>query len=194
MRPNKIPVRQQVVLVAWNEDDPNTKNDARFYLTVTEEMELPYPPGTKLPKGQPLAELRKELEGDEGDVVDPLTGSRHRITLERWKQADPERTYVGVSFRNWPAESGVEPEEVFGAEEGEPTRVSTLPPELEALIEETRAAFESGDAAKAWQMNAVVQERLEEAAREPGSNISFWDESDAIEVAPDFVIFDFTSK
>ncbi len=55
--------------------------------------------------GVRLADLRKmpTIVGDVLSIVDPYVGDRHNILLTSWAEADPEKTFIRISFMFVPA-------------------------------------------------------------------------------------------
>lgn len=54
-------------------------------------------------RGIPLADLRKQFGGDEGDVIDPHLGQKHRVSLKQWATSDPVSTFIEITFRFVPS-------------------------------------------------------------------------------------------
>ena len=54
--------------------------------------------GRALLRGQVLSALLEELGGYEGEVVQPTTGQRFTISLEPWRENDPNTTWIELSF------------------------------------------------------------------------------------------------
>jgi hypothetical protein len=50
-------------------------------------------------EGHTLAELRKWFGGDEFDLVDPFGRQPHHVSLKQWASADPQKTYIIISFQ-----------------------------------------------------------------------------------------------
>lgn len=65
-------------------------NDPRF-------ASIELPSGAMHPRGITLRELRGIVGGDEGNLPD-LAGRLHPISLKRWENADPDHTYLAVTF------------------------------------------------------------------------------------------------
>lgn len=59
-------------------------------------------------KGHPLAAFREALGGNEGEIIDPFLGGSHPLSLVPWVDADPDTTYLRVSFRFTPKETAAE--------------------------------------------------------------------------------------
>jgi hypothetical protein len=54
--------------------------------------------GRTLPRGRTIAEWRKILGGDEGQVKDTFRGLPHHVSLKPWANLDSDTTYLRVDF------------------------------------------------------------------------------------------------
>ncbi|HYM49835.1 MAG TPA: hypothetical protein VET65_04605 [Candidatus Limnocylindrales bacterium] len=84
--------------------DRDAAGHVELVVTVYEEGEPGHervrPAGRHTPfPGYRLSELRHQLGGDEGYLVDPVRGGRHFISLTGLAGRDPERTRVLAEFR-----------------------------------------------------------------------------------------------
>jgi len=59
-------------------------------------------------KGHPLAAFREALGGNAGEIIDPFLGGSHPLSLVPWADANPDTTYLRVSFRFTPGETAAE--------------------------------------------------------------------------------------
>jgi hypothetical protein len=57
------------------------------------------------PEGSPLSSLIKRFGGYEGRVTD-LFGQERTVSLEPWRNADPEKTRLQIGFRYQPSDKG----------------------------------------------------------------------------------------
>ncbi|HSP74152.1 MAG TPA: hypothetical protein VLN26_17405 [Gaiellaceae bacterium] len=77
------------------------ERDSPAYLAETARVAgLAREVGIEAAPGAPFRSLRdwrETLGGSRGSLVDPV-GRPHRLTLERWADADPDRTMICVSF------------------------------------------------------------------------------------------------
>jgi hypothetical protein len=53
--------------------------------------------GTELPAAQSLNRWIERLGGYDGELTDP-SGRRHTVSLQQWREADPETTWLQVTF------------------------------------------------------------------------------------------------
>ena len=58
-------------------------------------------------RGNSLAELIRQIGGYEGELVQPSTGTRFPVSLERWRGRDPESTWLVVYFHIEPPDIDV---------------------------------------------------------------------------------------
>lgn len=58
--------------------------------------------GRTLYGGILLSDLRRQIGGDRGEVVDPQAGQKLPIDLTAWADADPDKTYVVLYFEFHP--------------------------------------------------------------------------------------------
>ena len=56
--------------------------------------------GRDVLRGTSLARLIREVGGYEGTLTQPSTGKAFPVSLIRWKDRDPEQTWLVVSFRS----------------------------------------------------------------------------------------------
>lgn len=94
------PGQTRTVIVAWRPDDPAVKDDGRFWYKVRGATAGVFdkPVGSIVPKGQSLGWWRARATGHEAEVVNPITRDHEWFSLERWSDADPQRTYVVLAF------------------------------------------------------------------------------------------------
>lgn len=59
-------------------------------------------------KGHPLAAFREALGGNAGAITDPFLGDAHPLSLVPWADANPDTTYLRVSFRFIPHDTAAE--------------------------------------------------------------------------------------
>lgn len=53
-------------------------------------------------QGQPgmlVAQLKELFGGDEGEIVDPIKGQVHLVSLKPWATSDPTKTFLHFSFK-----------------------------------------------------------------------------------------------
>lgn len=91
--------------------DPQARGRVELKVTVYEEGEPGHEislPGGRLVRfpGYRLGELRFQLGGDEGYLVDPVRGGRHHISLRGLEGRDADRTRVLAEFRFVPEGGG----------------------------------------------------------------------------------------
>jgi hypothetical protein len=120
------PETWQTRIVVWSIDDRAKEGDPRFWWSEAEAEKmrrlsspelLDRVPNAGAPKGRSLASLRQQFGGDDGELVaggasrvtlstgdEPTTAVgpglpeyRVRLSLERWKEADPEKTYLIIN-------------------------------------------------------------------------------------------------
>lgn len=65
------------------------------------QYQVVQPDGRRSDAGIPLAQLRKQFSGDEGELTGPM-GDTYRISLARWAAADPEITLLHLVYRFTP--------------------------------------------------------------------------------------------
>lgn len=46
-----------------------------------------------------ITELRKAFGGEIGVLTDPATGKQFNVSLEPWKDKDPDKTFIYIEFR-----------------------------------------------------------------------------------------------
>lgn len=80
-----VPGILKIAIEIFDKDDPS--------------YQMVLPDGSVSRKGMSLAEARLILGGDEGEMIDPVWGEKHRISLMPWKEADPDQTYISIQFR-----------------------------------------------------------------------------------------------
>lgn len=78
------PGRVDVEVLAFTDGDP------RFQM-VDEN-------GQARNQGVSLDELRRLWKSQEGDVIDPLVGLKHHVSLVPWVGADGQSTFIRVRF------------------------------------------------------------------------------------------------
>ena len=62
--------------------------------------------GREIRRGNSLAMLVREIGGFQGEFVQPSTGERFPISLERWRDRDPDNTWLVTYFHIEPPEFG----------------------------------------------------------------------------------------
>lgn len=60
--------------------------------------------GREVRRGNSLATLVREIGGYRGEFVQPSTGERFPISLERWRDRDPDNTWLVTYFHIEPPE------------------------------------------------------------------------------------------
>lgn len=201
----------RTVIVAWRLDDPAVQNDGRFWSKVPDEgAELfKRPPGTIVPKGQSLASWRARADGDVVEVPSPINRRKERISLARWGEADPDRTYVIPQFHHLPEElAGRQREEVERIREEQLARSETrrvIKPKLSEEVKERQAelaevqrqvreARDRGDEQRMAELRPALDAKLEELQQADFPNFARgWDFSRAIREGPGRFILDWTT-
>ncbi len=56
--------------------------------------------GKTYPGGDTIAEWKKRLGGDEGQVAHPLTKRKLHLSLKPYARLDPDKTRLQIAFRN----------------------------------------------------------------------------------------------
>ncbi len=54
--------------------------------------------GSRYRVGMPLAKLVEQLGGYSGYLYDPSTGNKVAVSLESWKNRDPNQVWIHVGF------------------------------------------------------------------------------------------------
>lgn len=83
-----IPGWVEVSVIGYQDGDP------RFQ--VSDEL------GQNRNVGISLAGMREIFAGNEGEMVDPLVGQTHRISLTPWVAEDPNKTFIRIAFQFHP--------------------------------------------------------------------------------------------
>lgn len=78
------PGRVDVEIVAFKDGDP--------------QFQMRDSTGQVRNQGVTLDEMRQILNGHEGDLIDPLVGLSHHISVAPWADADGQGTFIGVFF------------------------------------------------------------------------------------------------
>ena len=188
------------VNVAWRLDDPDVQRDGRFWIKVPEEGAdlVGYRPRTIIPAGQSLADWHERCGGDEAEVSNPVKGSTERISLRRWRKADPERTYLILSFvHRYEVPRPPSAEEVKRARDAEaakPEPVRRLLREREVLQRSYRHARDLGDEDELARLAVMLEVKSDELARADFPNYTRgWDLSRAIRDGADRFVLDWTT-
>jgi len=177
--------------VVWDIDDPAKAGDARYWWDEDEvsrlrELSADMPDLTGKPRGRSLASLQREAESGTvelgvPELPDGTPAQSVRVSLSRWSDDDPERTYLIVTHGRKPT-----------AEEQEALRAKGFPwpDEVEALRQEWLAALAAELPAKA----AERRRQLDTAFKEHGF-FKFgerwpWDPERATEIQPGVFVQD----
>ena len=185
------PGGSRTTIVVWDIDDPTKQGDARYWwdeaeITRLRELSPNMPNLSGKPRGRSLDSLQREAEDGEVEVgVPALPDGRPaqsvRISLSRWSDADPERTYLIVTHGR---RSTAEEQEVLRAK-GFP-----WPEEVEALRQEWLSAL----AAELPDRAAELRQQLDAAFKEHGffklGDRWPWDPERATEIQPDVFVQD----
>lgn len=198
----------RTVVVAWRLDDPVVQDDGRFWMTVPEQLvsALGKAAGAISPKGQTLAYWRAQATDHEFDLLNPVTREHERFSLERWSNADPERTHVILAFEDFTRPAGGTPEPDRAASV-RPAGVVRTPVKLELsdeaerirarqteLQREFRAARDRGDERRKLVLSAQLQSISEELARVAFPHYARgWNLSRAICECPNRFVLDWTT-
>jgi len=187
------PGESRTHLIVWEIDDPSKRDDPRYWWTAEHVERLRAVAGeppdlTGRPKGQSLASLRQQAEGDEVELVHPLDPSggvddvrRVRIPLTQWRDADPDRTYVMITHARRPTH---EEQETRKAE------VMPWPDAVEALRREWLAAEASGHTERATGARARFDAELHRLGFRRPRDLTPWDPSKAVELQPGVFVQD----
>lgn len=198
----------RTVVVAWRLDDPVVQDDGRFWLMVSEQLlpVLSKPAGTIAPKGQTLAYWRARATDHEFELLNPVTRGRERFSLERWSDADPDRTHVVLAFDDFTRPAGGRPGPAHSATAGPAGAVRSpvkleLSPKAERirarqaeLQREFRAARVRSDEREMRELAAQLQPIADELA-----GVAFphyargWNLSRAICESPNRFVLDWTT-
>jgi hypothetical protein len=185
------PGERRTTIVVWDIHDPSKKGDARYWWDETEvarlrELSPDMPDLNGKPRGRSLAALRREAEDDEvelgwPELPDGSPAHSVRISLSRWRDADPESTYLIVTHGRRPTD---EEQEVLRAK-GFP-----WPEAVETLRQEWLAAI----AAQLTDRATELRQQLDAAFKEQGffkfGDRSPWDPERATELQPGGVVQD----
>jgi hypothetical protein len=165
-------------IVVWEVADPAKAGDSRFWWTAEEvgRLRRVVPPehadrlaiaGT--PKGRSLAAWRRETPPE----------PPFRVSLDHWRDADPDKTYLIVS-----ATRGPTPEE-----EQREGLAERLPPEIEDLRQAWVAALQSGDDDEPM-LREQLDAELEAIGHFRRGTISAFDPRKAVEISPGVFVQD----
>ena len=195
------PGQVATVILAWRLDDPDVQHDGRFWIKLPSEGGDPFgrPPGTIIPVGQSLGYWRELCGGEAGEISNPVKGTKERISLRRWSEADPERTYVALLFEHRyetpRAPSAEERKRTRDAEASKPEPVKRLLPERARLQREHRAARDRDDEDELARLSATLAANAAELARADFPNYAGgWDLGRAIRCGPDRFVLDWTTE
>jgi hypothetical protein len=192
----------RTVVVAWRLDDLAVQQDGRFWMKVPEQAValLGRPAGTIVPKGQTLGFCRARAAGDEHEVANPYTGEPERVSLERWRDADPQRTHVIVSF-----DRAVTGAEQAGARAPRGRKITPVNLELSAEAQRVReaqaelqrafrAARDRGDQRRMRELSPLLQAKAAELARAAWPDYApGWDLNRAIREGTNRYVLDWTT-
>ena len=187
------PGESRTQIIVWEIDDPSKRDDPRYWWTAEQVERLKalsdeWPDLTDRPKGQSLASLRQQAEGDEVELVHPsaLSGGadavrRVRIPLTQWHDADPERTYLIVTHHRRPA-----------AEEQEKRKVEGMPwpDEVETLRQQWLTAEAAGETHRATDARTRFDAELARLGFRKPREMSAWEPSRAVELRPGVFVQD----
>ena len=170
-------------IVVWQVDDRTKAGDSRYWWTAEEVGQLRRMSAPEhahrltmagRPKGQSLAQLRRQLGGDEGVIFEGI-----RFSLAPWKGADPQRTRLIISHTRDP--TGEEVEKAW--------RAAPLPPEVDDLRRDWIEAKETGDEAEPM-LREQLDEELEALGRFRLGKVSAFDGRNAVELMPGVFVQD----
>ena len=190
------PGETRMLLVAWRLDDPAVQDDGRFWVKVPEELVHVHkrPAETILPAGQSLGSWRKRADGDEVELSRPFAPPTERISLERWRQEDPDRTHLIHSVHSRPGEQlakrGVRGE-IMPNLSAEAKRVKV---ELAELQRQFRVARDQDDQQRMAVLRTEIAGTVLRLQRADFPNFrSGWDFSRAIGERPQVFLLDWTT-
>jgi hypothetical protein len=172
--------------------DPTRKGDARYWWSAAEVGRLRRVVAPEFadrlsiagtPKGRRLAALRSEFGAEEGVIFDggPMTQMAEplRLSLARWRGADPEKTYLIISHVLGPS-----------LEERARSQLSDgLPVEAEDLRRDWVAALEAGDESEPM-LREQLDAELESLGHLRHSDVLVFDPRKAVEVSPAIFVQD----
>jgi hypothetical protein len=200
------PGEVRTVAVAWRLDDPAVRSDGRFWTKVMEEFAevVGQAAGAIVPKGKSLGYWRERADGVEVEVPNPITHQAQRVSIVRWENEDPERTYMFVFFENLPEEfAGRSPQEIdrirdehlakSGATRIVKPRRSHAVEALEAqqadLQRQRREAVDRGDEQRMAELSSALDSNFDELRRADFPNHTRgWDLSRAIRKDSTFIL------
>jgi hypothetical protein len=189
------PGGRRTTIVVWNVDDPAKTGDIRYWWDEQEvsrlrELSPAMPDLSGKPRGRSLASLQREAKDGEVELgvpglPDGSAVESVRLSLSRWSDADPERTYLIITHGRRPT-----------AEEQEVRRAEGFrwPEDVEALRQEWLAAL----AAESVDRAAELRQQLDTAFKEHGffkfGERSPWNPERATEIHPGVFVQDERSE
>jgi hypothetical protein len=173
----------------WEIDDASKRGDPNYWWSADEVAQLRAvaPDGPDLtgkPRGESLASLRRRAVGDVVEWVFPppryalgASGTRVRVSLSPWQDADAERTYLVVQHRHTPTEEERRAVDRDG---------SGLPAELEDARRALRTALAVGNAEAAHD----ARQRWHELGKSRVVSRPPWNADRAVELQPGVYVLD----
>jgi hypothetical protein len=174
------------IIIVWEPDDPARRGDPRYWWDTHEvarlrQLSADLPDLEGKPKGQPLASLREEADGETVQLHFPGSEKSVRLSLTPFRDADPHRTYVIIEHRYSPTEA----EQGALKVQGPPWRR-----EAETMRQAWHAATVAGDddrAAKLWE---AFDTELRKHGFRTATEASPWNPRNAAEVQPGIFLQD----
>jgi hypothetical protein len=166
---------------------------------------LKHTPGTIVPKGQSLGSWRERATGGEVDFPNPISRGHERISIARWARADPDRTYLILSFQHLDktlaGRTGEEVERIRGQQRAargatpikphlseEASLLKAAQAELQRRYQE---ACDRGDEPGMGEISAALETKAQELSRAAFPDyMRGWDLSRAIRHPPATFILD----
>ena len=180
-------------------------NDGRFLLTVPEQLVsvLSKPAGAIAPKGQTLAYWRAQATDHAFELLNPVTREPERFSIERWSDADPDRTHLILAFEDFTRSAGGTPDPDRAASATPTGGVRTPVRSDEArriharqaeLQREFRAARDRSDERRMRELSAQLQSICDELTRVAFPHYARgWNLSRAICESPNRFVLDWTT-
>ena len=179
------PGERRTKIIVWDIDDPTKKGDPRYWwdekqLSRLREFSPDMPDLSGKPKGQSLASLQRRADCGEVELGLPALpdggqGESVRVSLSRWSDADPERTYLIVSHERRPT-----------GEEQEAIRAQGFPwpPEVEAIRQDWLAALAAEKPDRAAELRRRLDASLKDHGFSKPGELSAWNADKATEIQP----------